>query len=427
MKLKIKEGSENYCAIVVKVKELYPIEGADRIRRAVILGNNVIVGNTVNEGDELLYFTSGTKLNKQYCVENNLLENAALNKDKVKGYLSSKRLSVKAIKLKGVVSNGMLMPLNSLTSIGVDYTVLKAGDTFTGIGEIELCEKYVPPVKTNTSSTGKKRNVSHKVQNLIVENQFRFHYNTPHFNRHSQEFKPEDVITVTRKRHGSSLILSNVLVNKKLSLIDKLLRKVGVKIPSTEYGYIWSSGKPKGKKPKGIESPTNKWETPNKAYYTKDIWLKSYHELRDKVEKGISIYAEITGEGIQGNEYTYGKEFAIHVYRITQTNADGLVYEFGWNEVKMYCDKYDIPYVEEFYNGSAVLLNKGLLKSNDFSKEFSTVLQESYLDKEFFDCKVDEGVCIRKENQIYKLKSPNFIFKESKNREEGKVDKEDTE
>ena len=32
MKLKIKEGSENYACSVIKIEHLYPIEGADKIR-----------------------------------------------------------------------------------------------------------------------------------------------------------------------------------------------------------------------------------------------------------------------------------------------------------------------------------------------------------------------------------------------------------
>ena len=37
MKIKIKENSKNYVCSVIEITELFPIEGADRIKRTVIL------------------------------------------------------------------------------------------------------------------------------------------------------------------------------------------------------------------------------------------------------------------------------------------------------------------------------------------------------------------------------------------------------
>ena len=54
MKIKIKENSKNYVCSVVEITELFPIEGADRIKRTVIFGNNVIVGLDVKIGDKML-------------------------------------------------------------------------------------------------------------------------------------------------------------------------------------------------------------------------------------------------------------------------------------------------------------------------------------------------------------------------------------
>ena len=99
MKIKIKENSKNYVCSVVEITELFPIEGADRIKRTVVFGNSVIVGLDVKIGDKMLYFVSGTKLNPAYCKYNNLLTDAEQNKDKKVGYISHKQFRVKAIKL----------------------------------------------------------------------------------------------------------------------------------------------------------------------------------------------------------------------------------------------------------------------------------------------------------------------------------------
>ena len=127
---------------------------------------------------------------------------------------------------------------------------LKVGDTFTHIGDIEICRKYVTPVK-QTGTPGQKQPKENKMKELLIDNQFRFHTDTAHFARSLESFKPETEIIVTRKYHGSSLILSHVLINKKLNWFEKLIDKI-VKLPTSEYGYVFSSGKPKSKIVKGI-------------------------------------------------------------------------------------------------------------------------------------------------------------------------------
>ena len=48
MKLTTQTGSENYVASVVKIKEILPIEGADKIGKVFINGNTVIVSKELD-------------------------------------------------------------------------------------------------------------------------------------------------------------------------------------------------------------------------------------------------------------------------------------------------------------------------------------------------------------------------------------------
>jgi RNA ligase (TIGR02306 family) len=412
MKLTVNENSKNYACSVVEIKDLFSIEGADAIIRAVVNGNNVVVPKTTEVGSKMLYFVSGTKLSADYCHKNNLYDKAGENYDKdKKGFISFKQKRVKAIKLKGVVSDGMLMPLDSLKAFIDGYNSLKVGDEFTEINGVQICEKYIVPIKEGNQS-GQKTAKTNKLKDLIVDNQFHFHHETEHFVKHQNKFTQETEIIITRKLHGSSLILSNVLINKQLSLKERIFKFFGAEIPTSEYGIIWSSGKPKGKLPKGIESKTNKWDTPNPSYYTSDIWARAYKEIGHAVEKGISIYGEIVGKGIQGDMFTYNQDYGIYIYRITQTSVDGNVVEFSWEQVKRYCEKYGLNHVEEYFVGKVkelVVLDESLLG----------YLQQIYLDKSYPDCKIDEGICIklRKTDEIFKLKSPFFIKMESDNQE----------
>src|SRR5690606_19999371 len=100
MELTVREDSKNYVCSVVKIGQVFDIEGADKIKRVVVFGNNVVVQNSVKEGHIMLYFVSGTELNEEYCHKNNLFEKAELNQDQSKkGFINSKR-RVKAIKLR---------------------------------------------------------------------------------------------------------------------------------------------------------------------------------------------------------------------------------------------------------------------------------------------------------------------------------------
>lgn len=413
MKLEIKENSKNYVCSVVEIKELYDIENAERIKRTVIFGNNVIVGLDVKVGDKMLYFVSGTKLNPEYCKYNNLLTDAEQNRDKKVGYISHKQFRVKAIKLKGIISDGILLPINSLAFNDDAWdNSLKVGDEFTDVNGISICEKYFVPVRNSNPGGKAPKKLGINIQDVIIENQFKFHTDTEHFVKHLNKFKQESEIIITRKIHGSSLILANVLINKKLSLKEKILKFLNFNINKSEYGIVWSSGKPKSKLPKGVNSKTNKWETSNLSYYTSDIWAKAYKEIGHKIEKGISIYAEIVGKGIQGDLFTYNQEYGIYVYRITQTSVDGNVVEFSWEQVKKYCKKYELNYVQEYFLGKIkeiTTVNEDLLSN----------LQYEYLNKSYLDCKIDEGICIRlrETDEIFKLKSPNFIKMESDNQE----------
>jgi RNA ligase (TIGR02306 family) len=419
MKLEIKEGSKNYACSVVEIKDLFPIEGADAIVRTVINGNNVVVPKTTQVGSKMLYFCSGTKLSADYCKMNNLYDKEENNLDTTKrGFISSKQSRVKSIKLRGIISDGMLLPLDSLFYFLNNVSWLKLGDEFTDIDGISICEKYVVAVR-ESSQGGQKTVKTNKLKDLILESQFRFHHETEHFVKHQDKFTQETEVVITRKLHGSSLILSNVLINKQLAFKEKVFKFFGAETPTSEYGIIWSSGKPRGRLPKGIESQTNKWETPNPSYYTSDIWARAYKEIGHTVEKGVSIYAEIVGKGIQGDKFTYNQEYGIHIYRITQTSIDGNVIEFSWEQVKKYCEKYGLNHVQEYFIG----------KIKEMVVDDSSLLgylQQTYLNKSYSDCKIDEGICvrIRETDEIFKLKSPNFIKMESDDQENEVEEKE---
>lgn len=418
LKLTIKQGSENYTATIVEIKEIYDIPNADFIKRVNIFGQDIIISADIKVNDKMILFNSGTKLNPDFCKYNNLYEDKTLNNNtNLKGYINSKN-RVRAVKLRGIISDGILLPISSLEYIYQQINlVLNVGDTFTDINEVNICEKYIVPTARNSNPGGKAPKIS-KVKDLLIENQFRLHSDTAHFARNLHKFEDNDNIIITRKFHGTSGISSHVLIKRNLNFIERFLLWFNINIPKTEYGYIYSTGKPKSGLPKGIFNKNSlpQYDNPNKSYYDKNYWLTAFNKLKPHLEKGITLYYEIVGEGIQGSEYTYGFEHEIFVYRITQTNVDGIVYEFSWEQVKDYCNKYGINYVLEYRKCTYLDLKK---EAEFNSEDIIQTLTVLYLNKSYGDCKVDEGICIRNErtNEIFKLKSSAFILKESSDAE----------
>jgi RNA ligase (TIGR02306 family) len=428
MRLSVSEDSLNYPCSVVTIGQVFDIKNADNIKRVVLYGNNVIVSKDVKQGDTMLYFVAGTQLSEDLCFNNNLYDEVQLNKDVTdkKGYISAKRRLVKTLKLKETLSDGMLLPIEALNYLEEGKLdakgFLKIGDTFTHIGDTMICQKYVPPVKQSGLPKGEKQPKENRLKDLLLDNQFRFHSDTAHFARNLDKFGAGTQIVVTRKYHGSSLILSHVLVKKELNWFEKLIDKYITPLPKTQWGYIHSSGKPKSRLPKGVEAEQVGWTSHTPSFYSANIWKRAMEMHKHNLEKGITIYGEIVGQGVQGEGFTYGFEYEIFVYRITYTNPDGQVYEFSWEAVKRYCDKYGIKYVEEYFSGKV----HEIVGKQGTTEDLLERLKDAYLDKSYPDCKVDEGICIRvaETDEIFKLKSPKFIDGESKELEQGISDGE---
>lgn len=444
MKLSIKENSVNYVCTVVEITEkaLYPIEGADKIQRVVIQGNDVVCSKEVKVGDKMLYFTSGTRLNEDYCKFNNLLDKSELNNDPtIRGFISYKQFRVKAIKLRGIISNGMLMPLSSL-SIWLNpqerYGALKVGDEFTDI-EVDgtnysVCEKYFVPVR-NSNPGGKAPKKSVKISRL-VEDQFYLHNDTENLRKNIHKLHPGDIIGIHYKKHGSSAVYGNVLVKKNLKWYEKLLRYIGVNIEDTEYDIVYSSRK----------VVKNGYFNPNsgEGFYGEDIWGIVAKEIGHLIPKNFTIYGEIlgytpSGSPIQG-AYDYGckeGEHKFYVYKISVVNPDGQVIYLTDKQIEEFCEKRGLLYKDTFiYYGKAInyfsnpITHAGSVKL--WREDFIKHLEYIHNEKDCYMCtnKVpEEGIILRIENmyeyEAYKLKSKRFILGESEAQEKGETNLED--
>jgi hypothetical protein len=251
----------------------------------------------------------------------------------------------------------------------------------------------------------------------MISGQFNFHIDTPQFFRNVHAVKPDDVISISRKTHGTSFIMSNCLVKKKLTFKELFAKFFGVDVVATEYDLIASSRKVV--KNGLLNQP---------SFYKEDIWtaIKNDH-FQNKLHPGETVYGECLGYlksgGFIQKGYSYGCkpfEHKLQIYRITTTDTDGNVTELGWQAMKDRAAEMGIPTVEEYYFGRASDLIGHSMDAEEWNVSFAKHIRSEYLEKMATDCgkKIpDEGVVIRVEGlkiNPYKAKSDAFFLYESK-------------
>lgn len=455
-KLKIYDHA-NYVASVVKLPVKQKVEGLDNLVMVEVFGNKCLIGKDSPEDQLYLFFPSETQIAPEFLRRNNLYRESQLNFDvNSKGFFEANG-RVKAIKFKGIVSSGFVIPVQSLITTGfLNYEdEVSAGDEFNEINGHEVCRKYfAKQPQLQGPRADKEAKVNNRLSHLLIPNQFRFHHETEHLAKHLSSIKPNDIVVLTDKWHGSSCILSQVFVAKQLSLWEKFVNLLGGQIPNRKLAYIYSSGKPKSKLPKGIEGD---WINDGPDFYTSNIWKRALEDYKHAIEPGISIYSELVGFEQDSNSYIqkgydYGcipfskggtvyadghsykevpGQYRMVVYRITYTKPDGGVIEFTQPQIKEYCKKYNMETVKELYYGPA----KGLLDDwwggeERFGEALFQSLQERVEIMGF--CKhcttlvPAEGIVLRKDGgPAYKLKASHFLKKESDDADKGETNIED--
>lgn len=464
MKFEIFDDSKNYTAQVIKLPPKEKVQGLDNLVKVEVFGNSCLISKDANESDLYLFFPAGTRLSEMFLKRNNLYRESQLNADpNEKGFFEVNG-RVKAIKFKGIISSGFVTSIGSLPdelhiSKGIG-TCLAPGDEFNAIDGVEICRKYfVTPSSTPSAKGDRQTKINNRLLDLMIPNQFRFHVDTAHLAKNFEKLNLNDIITITDKWHGSSCILSRVLIAKKLNLWQKFVNFLGGKIPDREYGYIYSSGKPKSNLPKGIEG---EWINDGKDFYLNSIWKDAFDDYKYALEDGITLYGELVGytkggQAIQ-KDYDYGcvpnerlvtehgkvaknLYYRFVVYRITYTKPDGSVIEFTWNQIINYCRKYKIETVKEIFHGSVFqYLNSHYLHSHERDTTIGSG-NEMLLDSithwvehighcPYCTSKVpNEGVVVRIDSsttyEAYKLKSKSFLKKESDDLDQNIVSIED--
>ena len=191
-----------YCGYVTKLKNVRKHPNADRLVLADVFDSTVVVGANSQDGDVIIYFPCDGQLSKDYCDYNNLVRKKDENGNNIGGFLDPDKRNVKAIKLRGERSDGLVMPLSSLDYINKDLkNMLVVGDQITVLDGKEVCRKYIPRCKRPRTSNGQTKKQKRKVNEFPL---FEEHRDTEQLDYNIPSFKPGDLVSLTLKMHGTS-------------------------------------------------------------------------------------------------------------------------------------------------------------------------------------------------------------------------------
>lgn len=181
-----KKANVNYLAKIVRIEHFKPHTDPEvtRLKCCVIDGFNIICGIDSEPG-LYVYFPTACCLNPDFLKYANLYRHKERNADPEQSGMFEDNGRVKAIRLRGELSEGFILPavtlenyILSVTNVnltceeGTEFDIVEHdGKTFW------INKKYIPK-QTRSQGQGGMGKTSKQPKGLdkIIEDQFRFHY-----------------------------------------------------------------------------------------------------------------------------------------------------------------------------------------------------------------------------------------------------------
>lgn len=407
-----------YNAYVVEIHDLQKHSNADKLQVAKVFGLNVIVGADVQVGDIMIYFPSDGQLNKEFAEYCNLLRKKDANGNNIGGYMDERKCNIKAIKLRGEYSDGLLIPVHKLTNfLKLDKDYFEVGNVINTVDGVEICKKYIPQRNNKTESTSQTKKKNNKDKYPL----FHEHKDTMQLVYNESSIVVGDKITVSLKLHGTSgrTSYTKVAKEKDNSFIGKIKRLLFRNKDNNEYEYVSGTRRT-------IVSDDNH------GYYGENGFRKEHHnKFVDKLHKGETVYYEIVGYTESGQlimpqcdnkklndkefvkrygettSFTYGcqpKESEIYVYRITMTNDDGVEFNYSTDQMILRCEQLGVNHVP--------ILDEITITEDNRDEALEYVKMLANGSDKIDSSHIREGVVVRVENRLdftsYKHKSMDF-------------------
>jgi len=278
-------------ARVETIVGLKPILGADRIELALVGGWSVIVKKgEFTKDDKCVFFEVDSFLPLR--DEWDFLKN-------VTTFNKNQGIRIKTMKMRGVLSQGLIMPLHIL---GIDEDIEIGADLTEILGVVKYEVVDTGDFKSCTTSGDNKSN---KYPSFLPKTeQPRIQNLTEWFDRYSEE-----VFEETLKLDGSSMSVSTVRQPIPLTRWEKVKNWFGANIPDHEYVNLVCSRNVL------LEKPLT-----NDVTQMNNYWRAFYKFGLDRIPTGFCVQGELLAPNIQSNhEKVSSVEFYVFdVFDITR-------------------------------------------------------------------------------------------------------------
>lgn len=366
-----------YNAYITTIKKIRKHNNADRLQIATVFGNDVIVDFSYQIGSRVVYFPTDGELSKEFAEENNLVRKKDENGNNVGGYLDPDKRNIKAIRLRGERSDGLILPISCLAKY-TDVDKLKDGERISVLNGYMICKKYIPKRQSSKKTGGENK----KGKKEPICEYFAEHVDTEQLAYNLSDFKKGDQIEITLKIHGTSQRTGYLPVIKKYkrNILDLICRRKGKPV----YKWEYVSG-----------TRRTILDDYSDGYYGSNSFREPHSKFfNGKLNKGETVYYEVCGFTDSGtpimpsvsNKKTNDKEFikkygkrttfsygcdpegkyaprsTFYVYRMTMTNEDGVTIEYSPDFIRYRCEQMGCKSVPVF--------KKCYIENNDDAGEY---------------------------------------------------------
>jgi len=333
---------ERQIAHIEIIESLSPISGADKIEKANVLGWECVVKKgEFAIGEKIIYVEVDSVMPEKPEFE----------------FLKDRKYRVRTIKLKGQVSQGLVLPITEGNlhlynkPIGYDVTEMLGITKYLSPSEREEIKKV--EVNQNKLTKFMKRYSWYRRLFLTRKQKEGFPYwvyktdeeriqNIPHV---LEQFKDKDVY-VTEKIDYQSVTFTGKMVANTLPIIGKILPK--------KYQFVVCSR----------NLTTN---DRNSLYWKVAKKYNIEQILRDNPT--LTIQGEQGDTNVQGNKYGI-KEPRMWVFNIIDHENS---YQFNYNEMSDFCWKYGLDTVPLWHVGKLSELGSTVHELVEFSKAKSVL------------------------------------------------------
>lgn len=321
--------SERKLAHIEVIKNLRPIEGADRIEVAEVLGWECVVKKgEFKVGDLIIYVEVDSIMPEKPEFE----------------FLRDRKFRVKTIKLRKQISQGLVLPLSTL---GPSEAIDRIDENDIGLDVTELLgiTKYLSPSEIAEQEVIERRirNDKNKLRKFMMRySWFRKLFLSrkkksgfPYWVSKTDEERIQNMPQVLEQFKDKEVYVTEKIDYQSATFTGKMVPrfsgKLGELIPIKKYQFV-------------ICSRNMTTNDKNSLYW--QIAKKYNIEQILKENPTLTIQGEQGDTKVQGNKYGI-KEPTMWVFNIIDHEKN---YHYDYFEMKNFCDKYKLPTVPILYH-----------------------------------------------------------------------------